>query len=306
LSDIKIHFLGTSSAIPTRERGLSCILLHYENELLFFDCGEGAQRTAITSGIGFNKDTSIFISHMHGDHVVGLLGLLQTMAMQSRNKPLYVFGPKGVIEFLQLNQKLLNFGLTYPVYGKVVRRGVVFDSKKLRYKVLAEKSEHSTLSYAYLFQEKDKPGRFNPQSALKLGIPEGPLWSKLQSGQIVTSQKTKKKVKPEQVLGRSRLGKKIGISGDTRPTEQLARFFRGCDVIVFDSTYGDAHSENAKQNMHSTSREAAKLAKKAKAKQLILTHFSARYRDVRELVKQAKEIFPNTIAAEDNLVYSVL
>ena len=305
MSDIKIHFLGTSSAIPTRERGLSCILLHYENELLFFDCGEGAQRTAITSGIGFNKDTSIYISHMHGDHVVGLLGLLQTMAMQSRNKPLYVFGPKGVVEFLQLNQKLLNFGLTYPVYGKMVRRGVVFDSKKLRYRVLAEKSEHSTLSYAYLFQEKDKPGRFKPQSALKLGIPEGPLWSKLQSGQIVTSQKTKKKVKPEQVLGRSRPGKKIGISGDTRPTEQLARFFRGCDVIVFDSTYGDEHSENAKQNMHSTSREAAKLAKKAKAKQLILTHFSARYRDVRELVKQAKEIFPNTIAAEDNLIYDV-
>ncbi|MDH2901974.1 MAG: ribonuclease Z [archaeon] len=306
MSDIKIHFLGTSSAIPTRERGLSCILLHYENELLFFDCGEGAQRTAITSGIGFNKDASIFISHMHGDHVVGLLGLLQTMAMQSRNKPLYVFGPKGVVEFLQLNQKLLNFGLTYPVYGKVVRRGVVFDSKKLRYRVLAEKSEHSTLSYAYLFQEKDKPGRFKPQSALKLGIPEGPLWSKLQSGQIVTSQKTKKKVKPEQVLGRSRPGKKIGISGDTRPTEELARFFHGCDVIVFDSTYGDEHSGNAKQNMHSTSREAAKLAKKAKAKRLILTHFSARYRDVRELVKQAKEIFPNTIAAEDNLVYSVL
>ncbi len=242
---------------------------------------------------------------MHGDHVVGLLGLLQTMAMQSRNKPLYVFGPKGVVEFLQLNQKLLNFGLTYPVYGKMVRRGVVFDSKKLRYRVLAEKSEHSTLSYAYLFQEKDKPGRFTPQSALKLGIPEGPHWSKLQSGQIVTSQKTKKKVKPEQVLGRSRPGKKIGISGDTRPTEQLARFFRGCDVIVFDSTYGDEHSENAKQNMHSTSREAAKLAKKAKAKQLILTHFSARYRDVRELVKQAKEIFPNTIAAEDNLIYDV-
>lgn len=305
MSDIKIHFLGTSSAIPTRERGLSCILLHYENELLFFDCGEGAQRTAITSGIGFNKDASIFISHMHGDHVVGLLGLLQTMAMQSRNKPLYVFGPKGVVEFLRLNQKLLNFGLTYPVYGKVVRRGLVFDSKKLKYRVLAEKSQHSTLSYAYLFQEKDKPGRFKPQSALKLGIPEGPLWSKLQSGQIVTSQKTKKKVKPEQVLGPSRPGKKIGISGDTRPTEQLARFFHGCDVIVFDSTYGDEHSENAKQNMHSTSREAAKLAKKAKAKQLILTHFSARYRDVRELVKQAKEIFPNTIAAEDNLVYDV-
>jgi ribonuclease Z len=305
LTDFKIHFLGTSSAIPTRDRGLSCTLIQYENELLFFDCGEGAQRTALTSGIGFNKKTSIFISHMHGDHVVGLLGLLQTMAMQGRNKSLYIFGPKGLAEFLRLNQKLLNFGLTYPVYGKVVRKGVVFDSKNLRYRVLAEKSEHTTLSYAYLFQEKDKPGRFKPQSALKLGVPEGPMWSKLQSGQSVISSKTKKKVRPQQVLGPSRPGKRIGISGDTRPSARLTRFFRGCDVIVFDSTYADEHSENAKENMHSTSREAAKLARKAKAKQLILTHFSARYKDVRELVKQAREIFPNTIAAEDNLVYDV-
>jgi ribonuclease Z len=305
LSDIKIQFLGTSSAIPTSERGLSCILLHYDNELLFFDCGEGAQRTAITSGVGFNKETSIFISHMHGDHVVGLLGLLQTMAMQSRNRPLNLFGPKGIVEFLQLNQRLLNFGLTYPVFGKIVRRGVVFDSKKLRYRVLAEKSEHSTVSYAYVFQEKEKPGRFKPQVAMRLGVPEGPLWSKLQSGHSVISQKTGKKVMPKQVLGPSRLGKKIGISGDTRPNERLAKFFRGCDVIVFDSTYGDDHSENAIQNMHSTSREAAKLAKRARANQLILTHFSARYKDVSELVKQAREIFPNTIAAEDNLVYDI-
>ncbi len=305
MSDIKIHFLGTSSAIPTRERGLSCTIIQYENELLIFDCGEGAQRAAITSGIGLSKDTSIFVSHMHGDHVVGLLGLLQSMAMQNRKKPVFVFGPKGIVEFVQLNQRLLNFGLTYPVYGKVVRRGVVFDSKRLRYRVLAEKSQHSTLSYAYLFQEKDKPGRFKPQSALKLGVPEGPLWSKLQDGQTVRSPKTKKKVRPSQVLGPSRPGKKIGISGDTRPNNTLARFFRASDVIVFDSTYGDDHAESAKQNMHSTAREAAKLARNARTKQLILTHFSARYRDVGELVKQAREVFPNTLAASDNLVYDV-
>ncbi len=305
MSDIKVRFLGTSSAMPTEQRGLSCTLIQYENELLFFDCGEGAQRAALMNGVGFSKPTSIFISHMHGDHVVGLLGLLQTMAMQNRNKPLYVFGPKGIVEFLQLNQKILNFGLTYPVYGKVVRRGVVFDSKKSRYRVLSEKSEHTTLSYAYLFWEKDKPGRFKPQTALRLGVPEGPLWSKLQSGQIIISPSTRKKVKPEQVLGPSRPGRKIGISGDTRPNERLLKFFHGCDVLVFDSTYADEHSENAKENMHSTSREAASLAKKAKVKQLILTHFSARYSDVRDLVRQAREVFPNTIAAEDNLVYDL-
>lgn len=305
MSLIKIRFLGTSSAVPTKERGLSCTVIQYENELLYFDCGEGTQRAAIANGIGFSKDTSIFISHLHGDHVAGLLGVLQTMAMHNRTKPLYVFGPKGIVEFLQSNQKLLNFGLTYPVHGKIVRRGVVFDSKKLRFRVLAEKSEHTTLSYAYLFQEKDKPGRFKPQSALKLGVPEGPLWSRLQRGRTIISPKTKKKVRPAQVLGPSRPGKKIAISGDTRPNERLAKFFRGSDVIVFDSTYGDDHLEDAKRNMHSTSREGAELTKKARAKQLILTHFSARYKDVGELVKQAREVFPNTLAASDNMVYDV-
>lgn len=301
-----IHLLGTASAVPTRDRGLSCTVIQYENHLLFFDCGEGAQRATIASGLGFNRQTSIFISHMHGDHVVGLLGLLQTMAMHNRDKPVYIFGPEGVVEFVQFNQKLLNFGLTYRVLGKVVtRRGVVLDSKSLKYRVLAERSEHTTLSYAYLFEEKDKPGRFNTRAALRLGVPEGPLWSKLQRGKKVISPKTKKVVKPSQVLGPSRPGKKIGISGDTRPSEKLAKFFRGCDVIIFDSTYGDQHAENARENMHSTSREAAKLAKKARAKQLILTHFSARYTDVGELVKQAKEIFPNTIAAYDNMIYDV-
>lgn len=275
--------------------------------MLFFDAGEGAQRQAMDSSLGFNKQTSIFVSHMHGDHVVGLLGLMQTMAMQRRDKPLYVFGPKGIVEFVQFNQKILKFGVTYPVFGKeVVRKGVVFDNDKPpRYRVLAERSAHSTLSFAYLFEEKDKPGRFNTRAALKLGVPEGPLWSKLQSGRKVISPKTGKAVQPSAVLGPPRPGLKIGISGDTRPSEKLAAFFRGCDVLIFDSTYGDQHAQNAVENMHSTSREAAKLARKAKVKQLILTHFSARYTDVSEVVKQAREEFRNTIAASDKMVYDV-
>jgi ribonuclease Z len=307
LTEIKIHFLGTSSAIPTRDRGLSCTAIQYENHVLFFDAGEGAQRQALDSGLGFNKQTSIFVSHLHGDHVVGVLGLMQTMAMQRRDKPLYIFGPKGIVEFVQFNQKILKFGVTYPVFGKeIARKGLVLDNDKPpRHRVFAERSEHSTLSFAYLFEEKDKPGRFNTRAALKLGVPEGPLWSKLQSGQKVISPKTHKVVVPSQVLGVPRHGLKIGISGDTRPTKKLAAFFQGCDVLVFDSTYGDQHAQNAVENMHSTSREAAKLARKAKVKQLILTHFSARYTDVSELVSQAREEFQNTIAAIDRMVYDV-
>jgi ribonuclease Z len=305
LTDIKLEFIGTSSAIPTKNRGLSCTLLRFENELIFFDCGEGSQRALISAGIGFNKKASVFITHMHGDHVVGLLGLLQTMAMNRRTTPMYVYGPEGIIDFIQVNQSLLQFGLTYPVYGKEVRRGVIFNTNNSKYRVLAERSKHSTRSFAYLFEEKDKPGRFITKRALALGIPEGPLWGRLQRGERVRVPGTKKTVSPKQVLGPPRKGATIGISGDTRPTPELAKFFRGCDVVVFDSTYGDLHAKNAKENLHSTSAEAAHLAKKAKAKRLILTHFSARYQQVDELLKQAKAVFPNTIAAYDGLVCKV-
>ncbi len=305
MGDFRIQFLGTASAVPTKERGLSCAAVFYGNEIAIFDCGEGAQRAAVVGGLSFNKNCSIFITHLHGDHVVGLLGLMQTMALYKRERPLRVFGPKGIVEFIQLNHNILRFGVTFDVLTKVVRGGMVFDTPRSKYRVLAEKSKHTSLSYAYVFEEKEKPGRFNPKAALKLGVPEGPLWSRLQSGNSVKSPKTGKKVLPSQVLGKPRKGKRIGFSGDTRPTKNLERFFRGCDVIVFDSTYSDQNKQNAIENLHSTSREAAELAKNAAAKQLILTHFSARYKNVGTLVRQARDVFPNTIAAKDQMIYDL-
>ncbi|MCL4540657.1 MAG: ribonuclease Z [Bacteroidetes bacterium] len=304
MTDFKIHFLGTASAVPTRDRALSCVVVSYENTLVYFDCGEGSQRSAIVSGLGFNKECQIFITHMHGDHVVGLLGLLQTMAMYRRQRDLQVFGPKKIIEFIVENKNILNFGITFNVNVKEVRAGKAFESKQSKYRVFAERSEHSTSSYSYVFEEKEKPGRFYPKKAQRLGVPEGPLWSELQHGKSVKS-KTGKTVSPEQVCGPLRKGKRIGISGDTRPNKKLEKFFRGCDVLIFDSTYSDENKQNAVENMHSTAREAAVLARKARVKQLILTHFSARYTDVLPLVRQAQEEFPNTIAANDSLVYDV-
>ncbi len=305
MSDFRIRFLGTSSAVPTRERGLSCSVVQYGNEVAIFDCGEGSQRSAIAAGLSFSKDCSIFVTHMHGDHVVGLLGLMQTMSLYRRERPLYVFGPKGIVEFIKYNHEILGFGLTYEVRVSVVRSGVVFDGEHSKYRVRAERSLHSVLSYAYVFEEKDKPGRFDPRAALSLGVPEGPLWSRLQSGHAVRSPRTGRIVSPDQVLGRPRRGRRIGFSGDTRPTKKLASFFMGCDVLVFDSTYGDQNSVNAKENFHSTAREAAELAREANVKQLILTHFSARYKNVSALVRQARSVFPKTIAAKDQMVYDL-
>ncbi|MGA2875676.1 MAG: ribonuclease Z [Nitrososphaerales archaeon] len=301
--DFKIHFLGTSSAVPTKERGMSCIGISYENVLAFFDCGEGSQRAINEAGLGFNKECVVFITHMHGDHVVGLLGLLQTMSMNRRQKKLHIFGPKGIVDFVRMNKAILKFGLTFEVLVSEIKPGLVYNYPKFR--VFATEAEHSTESFAYVFEEAEKPGKFNTKKALKLGIPEGPLWSKLQHGSRVVSPKNGKLVRPEQVLGPSRKGKRIGISGDTRPSKKLMGFFKGCDVLVFDSTYSDVHAENARENKHSTSREAATFARKARVKKLILTHFSARYRSVSTLVRQARKEFPLSFAAHDGMVYDV-
>ncbi len=301
--DFKIYFLGTSSAVPTKERGLSCTAISYENMVAFFDCGEGSQRAINEAGLGFNRECVVFITHMHGDHVVGLLGLLQSMSMNRRERKLEIYGPKGIIDFVKLNREILGFGLTYEVHVGEIRPGLVFRHPK--FLVYAQRSEHTNDSFAYVFEEAEKPGKFSVKKALRLGVPEGPLWSKLQHGGKVISPTNGKTVRPEDVLGPSRKGKKIGISGDTRPSKTLLSFFKGADVLIFDSTYSDEHAQNALENKHSTSREAAKLAKKARVEKLILTHFSARYRSVSALVRQAREVFPNSIAAHDGMVYDV-
>lgn len=301
--EFKIYFLGTSSAVPTKERGLSCTAIKYESSIFVFDCGEGSQRAINNARLGFNKESSVFITHMHGDHVVGLLGLLQTMSMNRRQKKLEIFGPKGIIEFVKINQKILKFGMTFEAFVNEIRPGLIYSNPK--FKVYAQQSDHMNESFAYVFEEREKPGKFDTRKALELGVPEGPLWSKLQHGSKVISPKTGKTVRPSQVLGPPRIGKRIGISGDTRPSRKLLTFFKECDVLVFDSTYSDAHEENALENKHSTSREAATLARTARVKNLILTHFSARYNTVSSLVKQAREVFPSTIAAKDGMVYVV-
>ncbi|MEM2955517.1 MAG: ribonuclease Z [Nitrososphaerales archaeon] len=298
---LRIVFLGTSSSVPTIDRSLPSIAIMRGNELLLFDAGEGTQRQMVKSGLGFNRKTKIFITHFHGDHIVGLLGILQTMSMLNRDKSLDIYGPKGIIGFLKHNIRYLKFGLTFEINVNEVREGIVVKEKD--YVVKACLAEHSIRTYSYLLEEFDRPGVFYPEKALKLGVPKGILWSKLQNGESI---KLKDKIiTPDEVLGPRRPGRKIGISGDTRPNAKLTKFFSNSDVIIFDSTYGDEYSDKAKENLHSTSVEAAQLAKDAGANLLILTHFSARYEDVNNLVSQALKIHPNVMAASDQLVIDV-
>ena len=294
---MKLIFLGTSAAQPTENRGLSCVCLEKDGEILMFDAGEAAQISYLKSGLGWNKEMKIFVTHLHGDHCIGLLGLLQTMTMQHRIEPLEIYGPTGIEEFIAANIKILNFGLSFPVMITTVREGKIFESKL--YSIYACKANHSITTYSYLFEEKDKPGRFNIDKAKALEIPEGKLWNQLQNGmEIKIGEKT---IFPEQVLGEKRPGKKIGISGDTMPTKELEKFFKDCDYLVFDSTFLDEIKERAEETCHSTAKQAAVLGKNAKVKNLILTHFSARYKDEIRHLEEAKQIHDSVITAKDFL-----
>jgi ribonuclease Z len=293
---MQLVFLGTSSAAPTVERGLSSIALMRGSELLLFDAGEGMQRNFIKAGLGMNRKMKIFISHMHADHCVGLLGLLQTMALQGRERSIDIYGEPRVKEFWEENRRIINFGLTFDVQVHTIEKeGVVV--KEGEYQVACCEALHSIPSLAYCLEEFDRPGEFDVKEAKRLGIPEGELYSKLQHGQDIVYKG--KKIKSSQIVGQPRKGRKIGISGDTRPTDKLAKFFRGCDVLVFESTYSHDKQQKAIENWHSTATEAATIAKKAGAGRLFLTHFSARYDETSSLVKEAGAIHGNVEAAED-------
>ena len=294
---MKLVFLGTSAAQPTAERGMTCICLVLDREILMFDAGEGAQIAFQKSKLGWNKKIRVFVTHMHGDHCVGILGLLQTMSLQNRTESVDIYGPAGIEEFIAANLKILNFGLTFPVRIIRIKEGEVCDDPG--YTVHVCEAKHSIPAYSYRFTEKDRPGKFYPEKAKSLGVPEGKMWHDLQSGnEIKIGDKT---IKPSDVTGEKRKGIKIGISGDTRPTAKLTEFFKDCNYMTFDSTYSDTLRDKAKENYHSTAAEAAELAKKAGVTNLILTHFSARYEAVDELVNEAKTIHGSVTAARDLL-----
>ena len=272
---MKLVFLGTSGAMPTTDRGLTCICLVKDNEILMFDAGEGAQISYLKSGLPWNKKMKIFVTHLHGDHCIGILGLLQTMNLQNRTESVEIFGPDGIDEFIAANIKILNFGLSFPVLISRVNEGLIVDEKD--YSVFANDANHGIPAFSFRFDEKDRPGKFFPENAKALEIPEGELWRELQMGNSIEIDG--KEIFSSQVTGKRRPGRKFGVSGDTRPTDELVEFFKNCDYLSFDSTFADELKDKAVEANHSTAKEAAELAEKANVSTLILTHFSARYNE---------------------------
>ena len=299
---MRIIFLGTSAAAPTRERGLPCVCIERGGEVLMFDVGEGTQVSYAKAGLGWNKKMSVLITHMHGDHCLGLPGMIQTMALQSRSRPVAVYGPPGIRDFVEANMNMLNFVPPFPVEVHEIKEGMVYETDG--YVVRSCRADHTIPAYSYLLQEKSRPGRFRAERARELGVPEGRLWGALQRGEII--HVGGKLVEPKDVLGEERAGKTVGYSGDTRPTKWLEEFFAGCDYLIFDSTFTEEMRGRAEATRHSTAGEAAMLARNCGVRNLILTHFSARYSDDFLPLAEARRIHGSVIAAKDLMVVDVL
>jgi ribonuclease Z len=297
---IRIVFLGTAAAVPTADRSLPAVMLQRGAEQFLFDCGEAVQRQMICAKVGLHKKLKIFITHLHGDHVLGLPGLLQTMALMDRQRGVDVYGPAGLAHFLECMRETLQFQLTFQVeVHEVTDAGVVCDEEE--YRVEAVHSNHAITSFAYAFVEKPRGGRFHPETAKALGVPEGQAWGKLQHGREYVFPETGKVVKPEDVAGPPRRGRKIVYTGDTKPFAAFTVFAADADLVVHEATFDDALADKAESDGHSTPSQAALAARAANAKSLVLTHISARYADSALLLEQAKKVFLCTAVAEDFL-----
>lgn len=294
--DLRIVFLGTSAATPTDERGLSSIAIARGNEILLFDAGEGMQRNFARSSLRMNSKMKVFITHMHADHSLGILGLLQTLSLNGRTLPIDIYGEPRLAEFIRYSMRLIGFGLSFDVnLHSIEGEGLL--AREDEYVVTCCEADHNVTAYSFCLTELERPGIFDIKRAIQLGIPEGKLYKQLQSGMDIVVNGHM--VRSSDVVGPCRPGRKIGISGDTRPTEKLSKFFENCDLLIFESTYAEDLRHKAVENFHSTAVEAAKLASKSGVRKLVLTHFSTRYRQSKQLLEEARLIHENVDDAHD-------
>lgn len=299
---LSLTFLGTSAACPTVDRNVASIALHREGETLLFDCGEGTQRQMLRYGVGFSF-REIFFTHYHADHFLGVIGLFRTMGLMDRTEPVALYGPKGAERVLG---GALGVGIErtrFPFTIVEVKPGDRLGRGEYEIAVFATKHRADTVGYALV--ERDRLGRFDPGRARELGIPEGPLWGQIHKGRpVVLADGTT--VTPDQLVGPPRPGRTVVISGDTRPHPDVVAAARGADLLVHEATFGEDERARAVETGHSTASEAARVARDAGVRRLVLTHISPRYtRDAPELLAEATAVFPDVIVARDGLTVEV-
>lgn len=296
-----IYFLGTGGSWPSSDRNVSATAIKRGKEVLLFDCGEGTQRQIQKSALSYMQITKIFVTHFHGDHFLGLPGLFQTLQLNDRTDEIHVYGPRGLSKLLHQVLHLGYFTPAYDIIGHELKDGdaVRFDG----YTVRCIDAVHNVPALSYSLEEENRPGRFNKERALELGVPEGRMFGRLQRGQAV--EVNGKTITPDMILGEPRKGRKITISGDTAPYDAFIEFARGSDVLIHDATTDSSLEEKANEYGHSTARQAAEVALEAGVDKLYLTHISPRYRDAKPLENEARDVFPESYVAHDFMEFEV-
>jgi len=294
---IRITFLGTAASRPTVGRNVSAICVQREGDVMLFDCGEGTQRQMMRFGTGFGLH-SIFITHLHADHFIGIVGLLRTMGLQGREAPLLIAGPAGAQATLEAAVHLGVERIPFPVSIREMGSGdtVPFGP----YHVEAFPVRHGTSAIGLALREEPRLGRFDVEKARGLGVPEGRLFGQLHRGEPV--QVNGRTVRPEEVVGPPRPGRLVVYSGDTRPAGETAAVAKGADLLIHEATFGEDEGQRAYETYHSTAKGAASLAWEAGVRRLVLTHVSARYSDdPTPLAQEAREVFPGASVAHDGM-----
>ena len=307
---LTLTFLGTSAARPTVERGVTSLAVAREGETLLFDCGEGTQRQMMRYGVGFTFG-DVFFTHFHADHFLGITGLVRTLALQGRTEPLGLYGPSGAERHLGAALRLGVERTPFEIAVHELRAGDRLSRGE--YDIEAVEVRHGRDALGYAIREHQRLGRFEPEQARALGVPEGPLWGRLHRGETVDWEEpgdggtaVRRSADPAALVGPPRPGRLVVYSGDTRPCETVVAAATEADVLIHEATFGAEERDRAIETEHSTALEAAQVALAARARRLVLTHLSARYSAIPDVLRdEAREVFRETTVARDGMVIEV-
>ncbi len=300
----EVFVLGTSGMQPLPGRFLTSAMVRRNGDLFLFDCGEGTQVSLKMLNLHWKKINSIFISHMHADHVTGLPGLLMLSSQVERTEPLYIYGPEKLKDYIDSNRKLLDMYINYQIKVIPVEPGVICENDE--YKVESIPLLHTKPCYGYVLTEKDRPGEFSVEKATSLGVPMGPMWGKLQRGESVTLEDGTT-VTSEQVLGQRRKGIKFSYVTDTVYMSHIANYVKDSDLLLCEGMFTKDLSQDAYEKKHMTSTQSATIALQAGVKKMGLIHYSPRYtdRELYSLLDEAKEVFPETVLCKDRMIFTL-
>lgn len=306
---MRITFLGTSAGVPTRSRNVSCVAFRpaQRGEVWLFDCGEGTQHQLLRSDLNISQITRIFITHMHGDHVLGLMGLLATCGMSGNARAIDIYGPRPIADYVREVSRRTQFQTNYPLEVHEVREGLLFEDDE--YTVACAPLKHRLPAFGYRVEEKDRTGHFDVERAKELGIPPGPLYGRLKRGERVALPDGRT-FEGADFLGPDLKGRVVVYCTDTTYCRSAVELARGADLLIHEATFAEADEGLAVRSTHSTAAMAARVAREAAARRLLITHFSPRYfpgnqTEPEDLLREARAVFPQTEMARDFLSVEV-